>query len=85
MTRKARPLYHVFYTAALFDPPTVMQSEAAFLSFWDGNVRNILQSPLPGGIPKRGTRRHTGTLAKRPDFEFLLADVSVLGGKRRLL
>ena len=53
------------------EPPGNDATENAFISFWDVNLRNIVEMVVPGGVSIRDNNRKTSTASLRPDFGFL--------------
>jgi hypothetical protein len=58
-------------------------TESAFHSFWDSNIRGIMEALIPGGISIHDSNRHTSTDAQRPDFGFLYLDICLFRGEEK--
>ena len=67
------PLGDKLVTAILAGPPPMDGTEN---SFWDINIRHILENVLP-----RGRNFHTETGILRPDYAFLLKDLALFRGE----
>jgi hypothetical protein len=80
---RAEGLYALFYAGLTDNPPNHDATENAFISFWDGNIRKIMQSLIPGGVSIRDSNRHTSTAAQRPDFGFLYLNVCPFRGEEK--
>jgi hypothetical protein len=63
---RADGLCCTFYLAIMDSPPGNYATEGTFVSFWDGNIRNIMETLIPAGtsIRDRPTSQH-------PNFGFL--------------
>ena len=59
-----------FWCAA--DAPPSDGTEDSFHSFWDGNIRHILELLLPTGKSFRNSGKHTATRKLRPDYAFVM-------------
>jgi len=71
-------------TAAVANaPPDHNGTESAFHTFWDLNVRAILQWLIPNGVSIRDSNRNTNTAAQRPDFGFLYLNVCAFRGEEK--
>jgi hypothetical protein len=64
------PLDKFFFAVA--DAPPISGTEDSFHSFWDKNVRDILELLIPNGKSTRNSSRHTATGSLRPDYAFLI-------------
>jgi hypothetical protein len=73
----------LFYKAAVDRPPNDDSTENAFISFWDKNVRDVLEALLPGGTAIRNSNHHTSTLANRPDFGFIYNQICPFRGEEK--
>lgn len=63
------------------EAPPRSGTESSFHSFWDANVRKILEFLLPGGWSTRDSSRHTATGMLRPDFAFILSKLCPFRGE----
>jgi hypothetical protein len=43
-------------------------TEKLFISFWDGNLRDIIEDIVPGGVSIRDSNRDTSMCSQRPDY-----------------
>ena len=80
---RAESLYALFYAAVMNSPPNHEATESAFVSFWDYNIRKILEALIPGGISIRDSNQHTSTDSKRPDFGFVYLSVCPFRGEEK--
>ncbi|THU85684.1 hypothetical protein K435DRAFT_384769 [Dendrothele bispora CBS 962.96] len=64
----------IFFHAAFFPPPPLNGTENSFHSFWDANIRNVIQVLVPSGTAIRNSSQHTATRKLRPDFGYLVND-----------
>jgi hypothetical protein len=65
------------------EAPPHSGTESTFHSFWDANVRKILELLLPGGRSMRDSSRHTATGLLRPDFAFILYNLCPFRGEEK--
>jgi len=65
------------------EPPPQSGTEASFHSFWDSNVRSILEILIPVGRSIRDSSRHTATGSLRPDYGFLLRKLCTFRGEEK--
>ena len=65
------------------EAPPRSGTESSFHSFWDANVRKILELLLPGGWSTRDGSRHTATGSLRPDFAFILSKLCPFRGEEK--
>ena len=65
------------------EPPPESGSESLFHSFWDANVRKILEFLIPFGRSARDTSRHAATGSLRPDFAFILSKLCPFRGEEK--
>ena len=56
-------------------------TESSFISFWDANIRWILEYLIPEGKSIRDSNEDTGTGNLRPDYGFLLENLCVFRGE----
>jgi hypothetical protein len=80
---RAESLYGLFYAAVMNNPPNNDATESAFHSFWDHNIREIMEALIPGGISIRDSCQHTSTDSRRPDFGFLYLNVCPFRGEEK--
>ena len=77
-------LYLLFYNAAVARPPPPDNgTDASFISFWDDNIRKILELLVPSGESTRDYRRHANTEKLRPDYGLLLNGICRFLGEER--
>jgi hypothetical protein len=78
----AYPIWSRVYSALTFEPPGNDSSEMAFISFWDRNIRDVVDAAITGkSIRKPSRDRSTGL--QRPDFGLLLGGVCVFRGEEK--
>jgi hypothetical protein len=58
-------------------------TESLFISFWDANIRWILEYLIPEGKSIRDSNEDTGTGNLRPDYGFLLENLCVFRGEEK--
>ena len=71
----------VHINVAVAFPPPSDGTEASLISFWDDNIRKIVQLLVPSGKSIRHSNCHTETKNVRPDFGFLLNRVCLFRGE----
>ncbi|KAF8728505.1 hypothetical protein AX14_006561 [Amanita brunnescens Koide BX004] len=78
------PVLAIIFTAVSGPPPS-SGTECAFVSFWDANIRGIVELLIPEGTSIRNSNRHTETRNLRPDFDLgsFWAQLARLEAKRR--
>lgn len=76
-------LHLIFYNAAVQHPPPEDGTEASFHSFWDDNIRKILELLVPSGKSIRDSSRRTSTQKNRPDYGFLKDNVCPFRGEEK--
>ncbi|KAI6045162.1 hypothetical protein EDC04DRAFT_2889346 [Pisolithus marmoratus] len=74
-------LLHI-YSAVLKSAPD-NGTEYSFVSFWDHNIRDILQSIVPTGHAIRNSNLFTSTKLYCPDFGFLLKQLCPFRGEEK--
>jgi hypothetical protein len=67
----------------MFAPPDGDSTEALFHSFWDNNIRQILESVFLASKTIRGSNMHTSTGLLSPDFGLLLGGNCVFRGEEK--
>lgn len=72
------PLVH-----AVQKRPPEKGTEDAFHSFWDQNIRQVLELLVPLGTSIRNSSKHTITRALRPDYAFLLNNMCPFRGEEK--
>ena len=82
-TENSPVLYLLFYNAVARPPPPDDGTEGSFISFWDDNVRKILELLVPSGKSIRDSNHHTYTKKLRPDYGFLLDNVCAFRGEEK--
>ncbi|KAF8336806.1 hypothetical protein F5887DRAFT_1161224 [Amanita rubescens] len=70
-------LHLIFYNAAVQCPPPETGTEASFHSFWDDNIRKILELLVPSGTSIRVLKKN------RPDYGFLKDNVCPFRGEEK--
>jgi hypothetical protein len=75
------PLDKFFFAVA--DAPPDRGTEDSFHSFWDKNVRDILEILIPKGRSTRNSSHHTATGSLRPDYAFLLNKLCPFRGEEK--
>ncbi len=74
-------LDEIFFVVS--DPPPQSGTEASSHSFWDQNVRSILELLIPVGRSIRDSSWHTATGSLRPDYGFLLRNLCTFWGEEK--
>lgn len=64
-------------------PPNYDSTDCGFHSFWDNNIRNILDALISRGKSIRNGRGEMSSAAKRPAFGFLMGGVCTFRGEER--
>jgi len=82
-TEASEILHLLFYNAVVQPAPPEDGTEAPFHSFWDDNIRKILELLVPSGKSIRDSNRHTGTRKLRPDYGFLKDNVCPFRGEEK--
>jgi hypothetical protein len=70
------------FTAVKRDPP-IEGTRKFFISFWDRNIREILELFLPYGESIRNSNEHAATGILRPNYGFLLDNLCLFWGEER--
>jgi hypothetical protein len=78
----AMPLFLILYNAVMDKPPPDDGTEASFISFWDRNIREILELLLPLGRSIRDSNDNTDTQKLRPDYGFLVDGICLFRGEQ---
>ena len=73
------------FTAVKERSPLMDSTEDLFHSFWDRNLRAILEIILPRGRSIRNSNQHTETGVLRPDFAFLFRLLALFRGEEKSL
>ena len=76
-------LHLTFYNATVQRAPPENGTEASFHSFWDDNIRKILELLVPSGTSIRDSNRHIDTKKNRPDYGFLKGNVCPFRGEEK--
>jgi hypothetical protein len=79
-SHSSQALFLVFYNAALKSAPLDSGNESSFHSFWDLNIRDILELLIPNGTSIRDSSPHSSTKKLRPDYGFLLDNICPFRG-----
>jgi len=81
---EASEILHLkFYNAAVQSAPPENGTEASFHSFWDDNIRKILELLVPSGTSIRDFNCHTDTKKNTPDYGFLKDNVCLFRGEEK--
>ncbi|KAI9566666.1 hypothetical protein HD554DRAFT_2174326 [Boletus coccyginus] len=72
-----------FFWAVATSPP-YDGTQPAFISFWDNNIRDIMELLLPTGRSIRNSKEHTATMRCRPDYAFLMNNLCPFRGEEKL-
>jgi len=80
-TEASEILHLIFYNAAVQRAPPENGTEASFHSFWDDNIRKILELLVSSGTSIRDSNRYTDPGKNRPDYGFLMNNVCPFRGK----
>jgi hypothetical protein len=75
-------ILHLFDHAIIRDPVNPSGTEISLVSFWDRNIRDILERPLNVACI-RDSNQGTETGKLRPDFGLLLSNVCVFRGEEK--
>jgi hypothetical protein len=76
-------LSNIVYRALNFAPPDGDSTESSFHSFWDDNIRWILESVFTASRTIRYSNMHTSTGLLRPDFGLLLRGNCAFRGEEK--
>jgi hypothetical protein len=76
-------LHLIFYNAVVRLVPPEDGTEASFHSFWDDNIRKILELLVPSGKSVRDSSCHTNARKLRPDYGFLKDNVCPFRGEEK--
>ena len=60
-------LHLLFYNAVVRAAPPDNGTESSFISFWDDNIRRVLEVLVPFGTSVRDSNNNTSSLKLRPD------------------
>ena len=71
----------LFFTAV--QTPPSGGTENSFISFWDRNIRDILEFLVPEGKSTRNSSMNTATRSLRPDYAFLLNKLCQFRGEEK--
>ncbi|KAF8340989.1 hypothetical protein F5887DRAFT_1062542 [Amanita rubescens] len=80
-TEASEILHLTFYRAVVLRAPPESGTEPSFHSFWDENIRRILELLVPSGTSIRGSNRRTNIKKIRPDYGFLKDNVCLFRGE----
>ena len=69
------------FVAIFKGPPALNGTEKLFHSFWDTNIRDILEIVLPRGRSIRHSSRNTETGNLRPNYAYLLKNLALFRGE----
>jgi hypothetical protein len=78
---EAEYFYDLWKMAIMRDPPHADGTVRSFHSFWDRNIRDILEELIDWGKSIRSDKDETSTASKRPSFGFLMGGVCTFGGE----
>ncbi|KAI9455635.1 hypothetical protein HD554DRAFT_267293 [Boletus coccyginus] len=68
---------------AVATSPPYDGTQPAFISFWDNNIRDIMELLLPTGRSIRNSKEHTATMRCRPDYAFLMNNLCPFRGEEK--
>ncbi|KAI9455621.1 hypothetical protein HD554DRAFT_2178403 [Boletus coccyginus] len=68
---------------AVATSPPYDGTQRAFISFWDNNIRDIVELLLPTGWSIRNSKEHTATMRCRPDYAFLMNNLCPFRGEEK--
>jgi hypothetical protein len=71
------------YFFTVVEPPPRSQTEDSFHSFWDRNVREILELVVPLGKSTRNSSVNTATRNLHPDYAFLVDNLCPFRGEEK--
>ncbi|CAA7260723.1 unnamed protein product [Cyclocybe aegerita] len=71
----------IFTTVCM--PPPSSGTEDSFHSFWDRNIRHIIELLIPSGKSIRNSNQHTATRKLRPDYGFILQSICPFRGEEK--
>jgi hypothetical protein len=80
---RAEALWVVCCYCIMTGPPSGDGTESSFISFWDANIRRIMEALIPHGTSIRDSNRRTDTAALRPDFGFLYFNLCLFRGEEK--
>jgi hypothetical protein len=78
----AEALYRRVGLALDDSPPYFDGTVHSFISFWDSNIRKIIQALVPGGVSIRGGSNQI--TASQPSYGFLYHDVCAFRGEEKV-
>lgn len=76
-------LYLLFYNAVLGAAPPDDGTESSFHSFWDDNIRKVLEMLIPYGTSIRDSNHKTSTQKLRPDYGLIIGSVCPFRGEEK--
>jgi hypothetical protein len=77
-------LISIIYAAALLPPPhTPNGTDYSFVSFWDDNIRKVIEILIPSGKTIRTNKHHMEMQNLCPDFGFLLGNACPFRGEEK--
>ena len=79
----SEPLHLLFYNAVVRPAPPDNGTESSFISFWDDNIRRVLEMLVPLGTSVRGSNHNTSTLKIGPDYGFIIENVCPFRGEEK--
>ena len=79
----SEPLHLLFYNAVVRPAPPDNGTESSFISFWDDNIRRVLEMLVPLGRSVRGSNHNTSTLKIGPDYGFIIENVCPFRGEEK--
>jgi hypothetical protein len=71
------------YFFAVAEAPPAGGTYKSFYSFWDKNIRDILELLVPGGKSIRNGNQRTATMNMRPDYAFVVNKLCAFRGEER--
>lgn len=76
-------LWTILKTAIVAGAPDGDGTDASFISFWDDNIRKILNATFAPNKIVRDNNRDTSTNRQRPNFGFLKHGVCIFRGEEK--
>ena len=76
-------LHLIFYNATVHPAPPDDGTEVSFISFWDNNIRKILELLVPSGKSIRDFSHHTSAQKNGLDYGFLKDNVCPFQGEEK--
>jgi hypothetical protein len=80
---RAEALYRRASSALDNSPPPHDGTEHVFISFWDSNIRGVIEALISGGVSIRDGSCHLCTASQKPSFGFLYHNVCAFRGEEK--